>query len=342
MKKPKIYAANNKFGEFCKEAIELIRSVADFDKNPYSRSLALSELTEFAEDADGIVMSGLKVDKEMMKAFKYLEIIAWPAAGLDNIDLKTATEMGIVVVHTPGANADSVAEFTIALMLDLAKRVCKASSLTKSGVWENPIHSDLYFRTLFGIELKEKTLGIIGLGSIGHRVAHIARSFGMQILAYDPYVLQERAVEVDAKLVPLENLLKHSDFVSIHTPLTDETRGLIGKKEIEHMRKGIYLINTSRGTIIDEEALYGALKDGKIAFAALDVLSKEPPDPDNPLLRMENVLISPHVAGYTPEALSKKDEIIAKDFVRFFKGEKPINVANREVFNRSNQQSERF
>lgn len=143
MKKPKIYAANNRFGEFCKESIELIRSVAKFEKNLYSRPLTLSELTEFANDAEGIIMSGLKVDKRLLESFKTLKIIAWPGAGLDGVDLKTATKMRIVVVHTPGANADSVAEFTVALMLTLAKRICKANTLTKLGVWEDAVHSDL-------------------------------------------------------------------------------------------------------------------------------------------------------------------------------------------------------
>lgn len=158
----------------------------------------------------------------------------------------------------------------------------------------------------------------------------------MRILAYDPYVSRKKADKVDAKLVPLEKLLRLSDFISIHTPLTSETKGLIGEKEIKKMKKGVYMINTSRGAVINENALYDALRNGQVSFAALDVLSKEPPEPDNPLLKLKNVIVTPHIAGYTPEALSKKDEMIAKDLVRFFKGEKPIHVANPEVFdNRS-------
>ena len=299
------------------EAIEYMRKEGlEVDvKNGLSREELLSIIGDYEAL---IVRSQTKVDKEMLDAAKKLKIIGRAGVGVDNIDIDTATQKGIVVVNAPGGNTISTAEHTIALILAAARKIPQADRSVKEGKWER--------KKFMGMELRGKTIGIIGLGRIGYEVAKRVRALEMNILAYDPYVSEERAKSVGAKLVSLEELLRNSDIVTIHVPKTKETENLISKREFEMMKDGAILINAARGGIVDERALYEALVSGKLAGAGLDVYEKEPPDPNNPLLKLDNVVTTPHIGASTKEAQLSVGMIIAEELINFAKG-MPVNNA---------------
>ncbi|MCL5045243.1 MAG: phosphoglycerate dehydrogenase, partial [Actinobacteria bacterium] len=233
-----------------------------------------------------VTRSETKVTAEVIAAAPKLKVVGRAGVGVDNIDVQAATEKGILVVNVPGANTVAAAEHALALILALARHVPQACDDLKGGNWK---------RSKFaGVELRGKTLGIIGLGRIGTEVANRARAFEMRILAYDPYVTPARAEKIGAEVVPLEALLRESDFVSLHTAKTQETTGLLGPEEIAAMKEGARLINCARGGLVDEDALYSALKEGKLAGAALDVFAQEPPG-KHPLFELPNVIAAPHL-----------------------------------------------
>jgi D-3-phosphoglycerate dehydrogenase len=227
-------------------------------------------------------------------------------------DLKAAAERGVVVTHVPSYAMEAVAEHTYALLLASIRRLSSADRHVRKGNFD--------WRPFGGVELHGKTLGIIGTGSIGCRVAEIAKAFGMQILAYDKYPNAKRAEEIGIKYVDLLTLLKESDFVTIHVTLTPETEGMLGKKEIETMKKGAVIINTSQGKVINENALVKALKSGKIAFAGLDVFTEEPPAKNNPLFKLDNTILSPHVGFHTVEAVRRCTDICIENVEKFLNG----------------------
>jgi len=324
--KPRVYITSRSFGLYCKEALELVRSVADVEQNPYGRAMTGEELLRAVEGKEGLIVGNERIGREIFERAEGLRIVARHGIGTDNVDLGAATEGGVVVTYTPHANADSVADFTVGLMLSAARRIPQAHNSTRQGLWEAT--------RFMGAEVHGKTLGIIGLGAVGRRVAERARGFGMRVLAFDPYVKPGKVEGVE--LVDLEALLGSSDVVTVHVPLTEETRGMIGEEEFEVMKRSAYLINTARGEVVDEEALYRALKGGRIAGAALDVYGREPPGAGFPLFELENVIVSPHIASYTWEAVGRMDMMNAEDLARFFRGEKPLYVANPEVLGKVN------
>jgi D-3-phosphoglycerate dehydrogenase len=245
-------------------------------------------------DADAlIVRSATKVTAELLDKAPKLRAVGRAGVGVDNIDLEAATKRGVLVMSTPGGNAVSVAEHTLALLLALARQVPRLDKAIHEGRWEKS--------SAAGTEVRGKTLGLIGLGRIGTEVAVRAEAFDMRVLAYDPYISEAAAREVSVELVPLEKLLAESDFVSLHTALSPATHNLINAATIEKMKKGARLINTARGELIDEAALAEALKGGKLAGAAVDVFAEEPPK-NSPLVGLPNVIATPHVAGSTAEA----------------------------------------
>jgi D-3-phosphoglycerate dehydrogenase len=241
-----------------------------------------------------IVRSATRVTRPAIAAATRLEVIGRAGAGVDTIDVDAATERGIVVMNTPGGNTTAVAEHTLALLLALARRVPLADATLKAGRWEKA--------RLGGVELFGKTLGIVGLGRIGSEVARRALGFRMRVLAYDPYLTREAAGRLGVESVELDELLAGSDFITIHTPLTGDTRHLIGEAELARMRPGVRLINCARGGIIDETALVRALESGQVGGAAVDVFEQEPPPADHPLLRFEQVVVTPHLGAATDEA----------------------------------------
>ena len=277
------------------EGVEILKRYKEFEvveKETLKGDALIQELKGY--DAI-IVRSETKLTKEVLEASDGLKIIARAGVGVDNIDVPTAIKKGIVVVNAPSGNTVSTAEYTFAMMIALARKIPFAHLSMQQKVWDR--------KSFKGVELFNKTIGIIGLGRIGTEVAKRARAFGMKVLAYDPYLSEEAAQKLEIELASLEKIYQESDFITVHTPLTDATRGLIGKKEIEMMKKSVRIINCARGGIIDELALAEALKSGRIAGAAVDVYSKEPPfDVGNPLLDAPNCILAPHLGASTAEA----------------------------------------
>ena len=255
-----------------------------------------------------IVRSRTKVTRQLIERAERLKVIGRAGVGLDNIDVEAAEKRGITVLNTPEAPADSTAELTIGLILALARKIPSADKSMKEGRWLKG--------RLKGWQLKGKTIGLIGLGNIGLRVARLAKAFGMKILFTkrtppSPEVLKE----LEAEFVPLEDLLRRSDVVSIHVPLTEETRGMIGERELSLIKEGAVLINTSRGAVVDEEALLNALQSGRLGGAALDVYTVEPPK-DLRLIKLPNVVCTPHIGAQTDEAQVEASRLIAEKIIK--------------------------
>ncbi|MEO6981804.1 MAG: NAD(P)-dependent oxidoreductase, partial [Edaphobacter sp.] len=245
-------------------------------------------------DADALVIrSAVQANAELLEAAPKLRVIGRAGVGVDNIDIPAATHRGIVVMNTPGANAVAVAELTLGLMVSMARFVPRANSTMHDGKWEK--------KTLQGSELRGKTLGIIGLGRVGLEVARRAAGFGMDILGYDPFVAPVIARENNVTLVPIDQIFKESDYLTLHVGLTSQTEGLINATSLKIMKKGVRIVNCARGELIVEEALTAALQSGQVAGAALDVFQHEPLK-DSAFFALDNVILSPHIAGSTNEA----------------------------------------
>ena len=257
-------------------------------------NLSHNELKERIRDYDALVVrSSTEVTKEIIEAASKLKVIGRAGVGLDNVDVEAASKQGIIVMNAPGGNTISTAEHTMSMILALSRNIPQADNSVKQDRWER--------KKFMGVELYGKRLGIIGLGRIGSEVAKRALSFGMKLCAYDPYLSEEKAKRLEIELLDLKELLKQADYISIHTPLTDDTRHLLSDKEFKMMKKGVRIINCARGGIVDEKALANALKEGKVDGAALDVFEVEPPK-DNPLLKFDNVIVTPHLGASTEEA----------------------------------------
>jgi len=240
-----------------------------------------------------IVRSALQVDAPLLEAGPDLKVVGRAGEGVDNIDLDAATRKGIVVMNTPGGNTISAAEHTLSMLLALARRIPQASASLKGGAWDR--------KSFVGVQLYEKRLGVIGMGKVGREVAQRARAFGMEILAHDPFLSEDMADKLKVTFVPFRDLLARADFITVHLPLTDQSRHLLGEAELRLCKPGVRIINCARGGIVDEGALAGALRDGRVAGAALDVFEQEPPT-DNPLLAMDDVIVTPHLGASTVEA----------------------------------------
>lgn len=274
----------------------------------------------------GVVISSL-IDANgdfMDRLGPSLRVIARPGIGVDNVDLDAATLRGIPVIHTPDAPTESTAEHTVALLMAVAKRVVTGARYLETGA---------FARTeMFGTELRDRVLGVVGMGRIGRRVAEICgQGLRMRILAYDPFLgtLDIPGVEFTDDL---DDLLARADMVTLHVPLTPHTRSLIGEAQLRRMKRGSYLVNASRGPVVDEQALIRALRDGHLAGAALDVFDPEPPAPDNPLLRMNNVVCTPHIASYTDRGSSAMRSGIVDQLLQLIAGERPPYIVNPDAW----------
>jgi D-3-phosphoglycerate dehydrogenase / 2-oxoglutarate reductase len=284
-------------------------------------------LAEALAGADGlIVRSEVRVDRELLCAGTRLAVVARAGVGVDAIDVAAATEAGIVVLNTPGANTIAATEQTFALMLSLCRHTPRAAAELRAGIWNR--------RSLVGTELAEKTLGIVGLGRIGGAVALRAKAFGMHLIATDPFISASRAEAFDAKLVPLEELLGRADIVTLHVPLTTQTTGMIGRDQLAHLRPHALLVNCARGGLIDEQALLDALDAGVLNGAALDVVAEEPPTPGSMgarLHRHPKVIATPHIGGSTVEALERIAVDLATDIAGVLLGGPPAAAVNAPV-----------
>lgn len=293
------------------EHVKKLRSTGDlevFSEPPKTPN----ELRKRIESADIVIVGWSDLTKDVIDSAKKLRMISIWATTCHYADLKAAKERGIVVTHVPSYATEAVAEHTFALLLAAVRRLPQADKHVRKG--------DFDWRPFGGRELCGKTIGIVGTGSIGFRVAELARAFKMQILGYDKYPNQKRAAEVGMKYVDLHTLLKGSDVVTLHVTLTSETERLIGKREIEIMKTGAVLVNTSQGKVIDEKALIDALKSGKISLAGLDVFEEEPPSKNDPLFKLDNAILSPHVGFHTIESAKRCTDICIDNVLKFLEG----------------------
>ncbi|HEX2925689.1 MAG TPA: phosphoglycerate dehydrogenase [Ruminiclostridium sp.] len=264
--------------------------------NTTGKSFTEEQMIEQCADVDGIIVGVDPVTEKVLKSSKKLKAVSKYGAGLDNIDLKAAEELGISVERAAGTNSTSVAELAIGLMFTLAREIPYSSASTRKGGWDRKK----------GVEVTGKTLGILGLGCIGKEVARMANGLGMNIIAYDPFLNPEDECikRYGINMTGLEDIFRNSDFITMHMPLTDETKHMVNEKSLNKMKSTAYLINTSRGELVDEEALYDALINGKIAGAAEDVFSKEPPE-EHKLLSLDNFILTSHIGAFTNEANEK-------------------------------------
>ncbi|RSN75967.1 MAG: D-glycerate dehydrogenase [Thermoproteota archaeon] len=316
--------------EIPKRGLDIIRENFDVDLWPDEAPPSKEEIIRRIKDKQALVsLLTDPIDEEVINSAPNLRIIAQYAVGFDNIDLKAATKRGIYVTNTPEVLTETTADFAFALMLAVARRVVEADKYVRNGKWKVAWHPLM----MLGEDVHGRTLGIVGLGRIGCAVARRAKGFDMKILYYDVIRREDLERELGIKYVDLETLLRESDFVTIHTPLTPETYHLIGEKQLRMMKKTAFLINTSRGKVVDQKALYKALKEGWIAGAALDVFEQEPISMDDPLLELENVVLAPHIASATHETRSKMAEIVAENLLAFKRGEIPPTLVNKDVLN---------
>ncbi len=286
-------------------------------KNETSKPLNNREMSALIEDVDGIIVGIDDLNAGIIKQAHNLKVISKYGVGVDNIDIKAATAQGTVVTNTPKANIDAVADLAFALMLALARRIPEANRETKAGNWKKFI----------GTSVWRKKLGVIGLGKIGRQVVKRAQGFEMEILCHDIIQDEEFSRQFSVRYVDLEALLKESDYITIHAPLNDATRDMIGYEELEMINENAFLINTSRGGIINEKALYDALKNNEIKGAALDSYKEEPPE-NSPLMELENVIMTSHNGAYTKEAINNMSIQAAQNLIDVLEGKEPENRIN--------------
>jgi len=321
----KVLSTSPTFGFFVSEPVEYLKSHGcEVDLTPQGKKVTEQDLVNIGGQYDAMIIGLEKVTASVLHASAKLKAVAKHGAGVDNIDVKTATDKKVVVLSAPGTNADAVADLTIGLFLSLARSIPWADRSVKQGGWPRVV----------GVQMNEKVLGIIGLGLIGKKVAQRATGFGRKILGYDVIKDEEFARKWGVTFVPLEEILKQADFISIHVPLIPSTRRLIGSKELQQMKKDAFLVNISRGDIVDEEALYQALKEKRIRGAALDVFSQEPIGA-SPLLQLDNLISTPHMGAYTFEALRETGMICVRGIVDVLEGKVPQFAVNPEVLKKS-------
>ena len=279
-----------------------------------------SQLLPAIADVDAVlVRSATKIDAEAIAAARRLKVVARAGVGLDNVDVKAATQAGVMVVNAPQSNIVSAAELAVGLLLAAARNIAPAHAALKNGEWKRSKYS--------GVELYEKTAGIVGLGRIGVLVAQRLSAFGMNVIAYDPYVAAGRAAQMGVRLVSLEELLRESDVISVHLPKTPETVGLIGADQLAQVKPSVIVVNAARGGIVDEHALYVALKEGRVAAAGLDVFTTEPCT-DSPLFEFEHVVATPHLGASTAEAQEKAGVAVARSVRLALAGELVPDAVN--------------
>jgi len=328
----KVAVVNSKsFGVRSPDLLEELRRHAQVDFIEVSKTMRGRELAEVLAGYHFIVASVNPLyDAEFMKHQRDLLLIARHGIGVDNVDVKAATEEGVLVTRVPGfKERDAVAELAVALALDVVRKVCYSNKLVREGRWSER-------GRIVGFNINGKTVGLIGLGNIGSRVAEIySRGFNARVLAYDPYIKPEVAARYGAQLVDLDTLLRESDVISVHAPLTPETYHLLNEEAFAKMKDGVVIVNTARGEIVDTAALIKALESGKVAGAGLDVVEGEPIGADHPLLKFDNVVVTPHIGANTAEGLRGMDEANVDAILKVIRGEPPLEyLVNPEVLER--------
>ena len=305
------------------QAIEILEASAGIRVTAPGKLERAALLAEVADAHALIIRSGVTADAELIAAAPQLKAIARAGVGVDNVNLDAATAQGVVVMNTPGGNTISTAEHSIGLMLALSRHIPQGHQSLAEGRWERKAH--------MGVELKGKTLGIIGLGRIGQAIAARAQAFEMRVIAHDPYLLPEVAAALYVPLLALDEVYARSDYLSLHALVTEETRGMINADSITSMKRGVRIINAARGALINSADLAAALQSGRVAGAALDVYEQEPPPADHPLIGLPNVVHTPHLAASTADAQVTVAVEAAQAVVDYLIEGKAANVCNPAV-----------
>jgi glyoxylate reductase len=323
MTKPKIYVTR----ELPERGLKVIKQFFDAEVWPEFAPPPKKVIIEKAKSVDALAtLLSDKIDAEVFNAAPKLKIVSQLAGGFDNIDLVEATKRGIYVTNTPEVLTDTTADFAWALLMAVARRVVEGDKYIRTGQWKVGWHPAM----LTGRDVFGTTIGIVGAGRIGYAMAKRALGFDMKVLFYD--VIPRPEIEkLGAKKVDLTTLLRQSDFITIHVPLMKETHHLINEEKLKLMKKTAYIINNSRGPVVDEKALHIALKEGWIAGAGLDVFEQEPTPLDDPLLKLENIVVAPHISSASLETRAKMSEMVADNLVSFFQGKRPPNLVNPDV-----------
>ncbi|MEM3004347.1 MAG: glyoxylate reductase [Candidatus Bathyarchaeia archaeon] len=325
--KAKVYITR----EIPESGIDLLRGCCDIEVNPEQRPPTKEELKRMVRGKDAILcLVTDRIDKDVMAEGPELKVIGSMSVGFEHIDIDEATKRGIYVTNTPGILTDATADFAWTLIMASARRVAEADRYVREQKWKIAWSPMMFL----GSEVYGRTLGLVGLGRIGSGVAERSRGFRMRLLYHDIVrASPEKERDLGVEYVPLERLLRESDFVTVHVPLTPETRHLIGKEELRMMKPNAHLINTSRGPVVDEEALILALRERWIAGAGLDVFEKEPIPEDSPLLRLDNVTLAPHIASATRESRYGMAKMAAENILAVLRGGRPPQLVNPEVVN---------
>lgn len=321
----KVYVSSNEVPD---EAIQFLKSIATVRINPKDGPPARDVLLREVEDVDGLFcLLTEKIDVELMDRAKKLKVVANMAVGYDNINVEEATKRGIMVGNTPGVLTETTADTAFALMLAVARRIVEADKYVRAGKWVIPWTPMM----MVGSDVYGKTLGIYGLGRIGYSVAKRAKGFNMRLIYYDVIRNEKAEKELGIEYMPFEEVLKQCDFLTVHVPLLPETRSSLSDKQFSLMKKTAFVINNARGSIIDEPALIRALQKKHIAGAGLDVFWHEPIEKDSPLLKMDNVVILPHISSGSTETRTAMAMLAAENIVVALKGKQPPAIVNKEI-----------
>ena len=314
----RVLIATRSFGSTSQQPAQLLEAAGcELIKADMSQPMTEDRLGKLLVGMDAAIVGVVPMTAKILEQAHKLKIVCAHGIGVDHIDVKAASVRGIAVANCPGGSAASVADLTFGLMIAAARNIVQAGQTLKQGNWGR----------YHGVELWRKTLGIIGFGRIGRAVAGRAIGFDMTVLACDPFVPEDSPADKQVKIVPFEDVIRQADFISLHTPLTDETRHMIGVDQLAAMKPGAYLINTARGGLVDEAALYRALSGGRIAGAALDVFASEPPA-KSPLLDLDNLVATPHIGAHTSEAIERVGIMAARNVIACLQGQDPLFRVN--------------
>ena len=316
---------------FSAEGLALLRGRVDVAYASWMETRTLQDPEALArrlraEHTDILVIESDFVFEEVFEGAPDLAFVGICRNATHHVDVESATTHGVLVVNTPGRNAQAVAEHALGLMLALARRIPDAHALVSGGKWDDPVAPYINMR---GVELGGKTLGIVGLGAIGRRLAALGAAIGMSSVAYDPYVIDPPS---DVALLSLDEVFSVADFLVILAPLTDETEGVIGEAQLALLKRSAYLLNLADAAIVDEAALVSALQSGRLAGAALDVFETHPVLPNSPLLSLDNVVLTPHIGGATAETVERHSTMMAQDILRWIAGERPLHLVNPDAW----------
>ena len=319
---------------FSQDGIGLINSFGSVTHEDWRDTDVMWDPAELGKRAASESFEAIIVERDFLfdetfAAAPNLKVAGIARAGVNQIDVDAATAAGVVVLNTPGRNANGVAELAIGLMFDVARRIAESDRYIRAGLWQSPTAPYIDLR---GMELASRTVGIVGFGAIGQRVAQITHALGMTVIAHDPFVEEPGSNHEYVALLPLAELLKASDIVTLHSPPSDDGIPLIGADELSSMKRGAFLINTASAELIDSKSLAAALRSNHLAGAGYDIFETTPIEPNHPLSLLDNVVLTPHIGGATDESIERHSQMIATDLQRIAAGEVPLNLVNPDVW----------